>query len=409
MAINLSSSVHSLLLNNSKKNNKYLSLKVPKCTCLCIDPSGLYLFCIKTDGLVYSIDKNTFLMTRYANTIGDNGYGGLYNIFLTNNNIVYLGGFSSINGVAVSGIAYQSIITSTIIPAFTLPSDYRARWITKGISIKNNTNDIYLTGVSFAVIPTNTYMINYYSGVAMTSEKFISPTATNLKATFTYNSNNYYTYSTSYTHCSDPSWVNIYTFANTSILGDDKYNDSILKYNKLTNVFSLFIYLGKGWNMTSSDKNGINPMVCSDTYLYQGLFTSMSHTTTSNPSSNLLSTDGTNSICNYIFRINTSGTPIIYSLGTGLNNYPNHMAYDNIRKYIYVVGAFTTAGDISVGYCAYWDENTSTWNRIVTLNNIAINVVYLNNVLYISGNFTRVNDYVATGFVAVSVPSFDII
>ena len=87
------------------------------------------------------------------------------------------------------------------------------------------------------------------------------------------------------------------------------------------------------------------------------------------------------------------------ALGTGLNNFPvGNMQIDSSGN-LYVTGLFTTAGGTTVNRIAMW--NGTAWNALGTgLDGTGKDLHFVNNTLYVSGDFTSAGGVANTNRIA---------
>jgi hypothetical protein len=371
-----------------------------------INPAGTQLFYTSSSSspngrVIYNVNfaNNSYATTQYCSSIAGGGYGDINYIAVTNTRIYPVGGFTSINGdTNVNTIAQATIGT----PGFTtyLKTAYSARYISAGVF--DNSNVVYLTAVNFRTGPSDGY---FNGGCGLVFEPGASSRLSSINGFGTNVSlgpgNTYRTVGNfASPGCFDPSYNNIYYINQCNgpsppftSAGNYNYVNCISVFNVATNstsVLTIFTY-----NNSSAYSGGT---------IYRSLAISSIFAYFTVP--NATTFNDTNSVaCNYIAQVSIGATPTIYSMSTGLNGLPWSIVFDQKRGILYVAGAFTTAGGISVGYTACWVESQNTWGKLVTLNGICRSMVMspTYDILFFAGDFTTINGVSCNGFASVTL------
>lgn len=379
---------------------------------MAIDPSGINLIVVNTSGSIYKVSfiDRTYNTTQYytsnpnITSITYNGYGNIKTICVTRSNFYIIGAISYINTSTVAGgILVGSIPGTMLTPYFT--SVYTTTRFLSGAYWDMN-NTIIISYSNFADNPSDSYFSGYQNTVQPLLVFINKTKPTTLPYANLFKNTGFLTVNTNVTTLySDPSYNNIYmniyisggSFTGTVSDLNNKIN-SITKYNISTDtsiILTELTYSGC-WSVFNSINNSV--IAVSDNYVY-----SILETINNSIGEPLYSTDGTNTICKYIFRVNISSKKIS-AMGTGANDIIYNIIFDNKKKRLFASGKFTSMNDdLSIKYIAVWYESIQIWQSFVTLNDTCTNMVFSNDysILFLSGTFTLVNSVSCNGFCAI--------
>jgi hypothetical protein len=369
-----------------------------------------FFYSDSSDNNLYKLDfyDDSYQVTQYTTDIYGGGYGAIKDITVTNNNVFISGSFGFTSNPDINSICYININTKTINDVFITSCTFR---YINSLIYNNSNNIIFVNSVNiYTITPTD----NWYKN------QIINFNYANQYSTFMFSEDNNYTIINTIKNfntipyslinnskaCIDIN--NKYIF-NVTVIQADFGFDSIAYFDISNNKYSSFINFNKNYYSTVFQKyygytynliNNARNMAISNNYLYMCY-------TPYNANVNLIkSTDGNNTNCNNILRIDII-TKVIYSLGSGLNGTVNSMVFDKNKNRLYVVGDFTNAGGTVVKYSAFWDEINNIWYPICYFNSPPLNITFSsdNNILFISGPFTIANGRKCNGFCAMQTVS----
>jgi len=340
---------------------------------------GTYLFVISSAGSVIRVtfSDKSYATTSY-NTTNSNGFNWL---IVTNTNVYVLGNFQNIDGDTNRfQCCYGSLTGSSLTMVYPNSPVWGpcGRGFYQGVFDNNDT--LYLAHIYPSNAPPQSYWYSFGQMGAIVKDSGVYPVAPSTLNVL------YSNYPGGIFNCIDPSYNYVY-----SLIYSGQYWNYVAKYSPSTNV-STALYT---FSANSISSNYTNVILASNQFFYMPY-----------QLNTFVSTDGNNNLCNYVLRINTT-TGIISALGTGFTAVLQLycMAYDNLRKILYVGGSFTSVGGITASYTAIWNENTVSWQTFVTLNGTCSSMAYSpsSNIVFMSGSFTTINGLSCNGFAAVNV------